>query len=99
MTRARRRQSRQLTEAAEWARRRDDVLAYNAGDALAECTQFWEREPDVPDELRPVEGGPSRYWHILATDIPHPEIEAERRAQWLDLKARRMAWLREKGYR
>ena len=96
MSRVRRRQYRRNTAEGAWLRRRDYVIATHAGDNLAESTEFWASEPDVPADLR---SGLTRYRVLLATDIPHPEIEAERRAEWEDLKARRMAWLREQGIR
>ena len=90
MTRVRRRQSRRHTAEGAWLRRREYVIGGHPGDTLAESSEFWANEPDVPVDLR---SGLTRYRVLLATDIPHPEIGAERRAEWEDLKARRLAWL------
>jgi hypothetical protein len=97
MTRARRRKARTMTADAEWLRRREDVLAVWRGDDLADCAEFWQREPDVRAELRADEPGP--YSHLLATDIPHPDIEAEIKARRDQLVARRLDWLAKAGYR
>ena len=92
--RQRQRRAHAATQDLAWIREREECLRYWPGELLAECPQFWARE-QVPDDLRRG----SRYDAILSTTIPHPEIEAERRAAWADLKARRLAWLREHDYR
>lgn len=89
-------QYRRNTAEGAWLRRREHDIGGHPGDDLAESSEFWANEPDVSDELRSIL---TRYRVLLATDVPHPEIEAERRAQWADLKARRLAWLVEHGYR
>lgn len=86
MSRARRRKARTHTGDAEWQRRRDYLMAYNPGDHLLECAEFWAREPGVPDELR---ADPYRWRHLLAPPDVAVDI-LERRAALLEA---RRAWL------
>ena len=92
MTRARRRKARIQTEDAEWQRRREYILRWWPGDSLAECLRFWQREPGIPDALHSKK---TRYRVLTVTG--NAAVEAERRAECDDLKARPMAWLRERG--
>ena len=92
MTRARRRQARTQTEDGEWSRRRDYVMRNHPGDTLLESSEFWRREPDVPDELRED----SLRWRDLLAPEP---VASEMRAERAELLDRRMDWLTEHGYR
>ena len=92
MTRARRRKARSHTADAEWLRRRDYVISSHAADALVECREFWQNEPDVPADLRE---DPLSWRHLLAPEQLRSEIVERREA----LLAARRAWLAEHGDR
>lgn len=97
MTRVRRRQSRQMTEDAEWAHRREYMMRNHQGDDLLETAECWEREPGVPDELRDSK---RRWLRIVPVDNPSARKYAgEMDKRWTDILEGRRAWLAENGYR
>jgi hypothetical protein len=70
------------TEDRSWPSRRDYLVRWNAADTLLECSEFGQREPDVPDELR---SDPDRWRDLLAP----PDVAADIRARRADLLERR----------
>ena len=78
-------------------RSRMSNIQYWPGDELVNCREFWQREPGVPDALR-SKLTRHRTIPVYPAAEDSPAVLAIK-AEWEQLKADRLAWLRENGYR